>query len=102
MDRHTRPIQYALLPLSVGAAAEICGRLRLTGRASARVNNVVMTNGAVDKAGLAELQDELRSLLNQWDPIGICDELLGFPPDEYDCLIGPLDKTGPSRRPRQP
>jgi hypothetical protein len=32
-----------------------------------------------------------RSVL--WDPIGIYDEHLDFPPDEYDCLIGsPLTK----------
>jgi hypothetical protein len=29
--------------------------------------------------------DELRSLLNQWDPIGCAP-----PPDEYDCLLLPL------------
>src|ERR1700685_1922970 len=38
----------------------------------------------------SRLQDELRYLLNRWDPIGIYDEQLNFPPDEYDCLIGPL------------
>lgn len=40
--------------------------------------------------GLAALQDELRYLLNRWDPIGVYDQLLDFPPDEYDCLLGPL------------
>jgi hypothetical protein len=39
---------------------------------------------------LAGLQAELRYLLNRWDPIGVYDESLNFPPDEYDCLIGPL------------
>ncbi|MGW5261533.1 hypothetical protein ACWEQG_11180 [Microbispora sp. NPDC004025] len=39
-----------------------------------------------------DLQDELRFLLNRWDPIGVYDEELNFPPDEYDCLIGPLLK----------
>lgn len=29
--------------------------------------------------------EELRSLLNQWDPIGCAP-----PPDEYDCLLLPL------------
>lgn len=29
-------------------------------------------------------------MLNRWDPIAIYDEALNFPPDEYDCLIGPL------------
>jgi hypothetical protein len=40
--------------------------------------------------GLADLQEELRCLLNRWDPIGVYDESLGFPADEYDCLNGPL------------
>jgi hypothetical protein len=39
---------------------------------------------------LSALQDELRYLLNRWDPIGVYDESLDFPPDEYDCLLGPL------------
>jgi hypothetical protein len=30
----------------------------------------------------------LRELLNTWDPIGIGPD--GGPPDEYDCLIGPM------------
>jgi hypothetical protein len=51
---------------------------------------LVMTDEAAGKERLAELQDELRYLLNRWDPIGIYDESLDFPPDEYDCLIGPL------------
>jgi hypothetical protein len=38
---------------------------------------------------LAALQDELRYLLNRWDPIGVYEELTSFPPDEYDCLLGP-------------
>jgi hypothetical protein len=29
-------------------------------------------------------------LLNRWDPIGVYDESLDFPADEYDCLIAPL------------
>ncbi|MBQ0983699.1 hypothetical protein KBZ10_04005 [Streptomyces sp. F63] len=28
----------------------------------------------------------LRQLLNEWDPIGVADEV----PDEYDCLLAPL------------
>jgi hypothetical protein len=40
--------------------------------------------------GLSDRQEELRYLLNRWDPIGVYDESLNFPPDEYDCLIGPL------------
>jgi len=51
-----------------------------------RRDNTVMTNAD----GLSDLQQELRYLLNRWDPIGVYDESLDFPPDEYDCLIGPL------------
>ena len=36
---------------------------------------------------LSDLQDELRYLLNHWDPIGIYDEVNDNPPDEYNCLI---------------
>ena len=43
-----------------------------------------------DPSWLATLQDELRYLLNRWDPIGVYDETLNFPPDEYDCMIAPL------------
>jgi hypothetical protein len=35
----------------------------------------------------ADAQADLRSLLNAWDPIGVADDA---PPDEYDCMIGPL------------
>lgn len=28
----------------------------------------------------------LRRLLNEWDPIGVADEV----PDEYDCMLAPL------------
>jgi hypothetical protein len=45
---------------------------------------------AGDLDRMARLQDELRYLLNRWDPIGIYDEVLDLPPDEYDCLIAPL------------
>jgi hypothetical protein len=44
----------------------------------------------VDQDRLSDLQGELRYLLNHWDPIGVYDEALDFPPDEYDCMIGPL------------
>ena len=44
----------------------------------------------IDHNRLSDLQAELRYLLNHWDPLGICDEALDFPPDEYDCLIGPV------------
>jgi hypothetical protein len=48
-----------------------------------------MTEEAAGLEGLSDLQDELRYLLNRWDPIGVYDESLDFPPDEYDCLLGP-------------
>ncbi|MGA5169267.1 MULTISPECIES: hypothetical protein [Streptomyces] len=32
------------------------------------------------------LEDDLRSLLNEWDPIGVADDV----PDEYDCMLAPL------------
>ncbi|CAL9364886.1 hypothetical protein [Streptomyces sp. enrichment culture] len=31
-------------------------------------------------------EDDLRHLLNEWDPLGVADEA----PDEYDCLLVPL------------
>jgi hypothetical protein len=34
--------------------------------------------------------EELRQLLNEWDPIGVYDRTADFPPDEYDCLSAPL------------
>lgn len=39
----------------------------------------------MDKSDWKARIRQLRDLLNEWDPIG-CDG----PPDEYDCLIGPL------------
>ena len=39
---------------------------------------------------LADLESELRYLLNRWDPIGVYDPALDFPPDDYDCLLAPL------------
>ncbi|MFE4633032.1 hypothetical protein ACFRJ1_06590 [Streptomyces sp. NPDC056773] len=32
------------------------------------------------------LENDLRGLLNEWDPIGVADEVR----DEYDCLLAPL------------
>jgi hypothetical protein len=49
-----------------------------------------MTNPEIDQNGLSDLQDELRYLLNRWDPIGVYYESLDFPRDEYDCLIGEI------------
>lgn len=50
----------------------------------------VVTEEALSLESLSALQGELRYLLNRWDPIGIYDEALDFPSDEYDCLLGPL------------
>ncbi|MFG1791207.1 hypothetical protein [Nocardia sp. NPDC049149] len=36
--------------------------------------------------GSVEIEDNLRYLLNQWDPIGVADLV----DDEYECLVGPL------------
>lgn len=33
---------------------------------------------------------EIRSLVNNWDPIGVYDPETNFPADEYDCLEAPL------------
>ena len=49
-----------------------------------------MPNPEIDQNGLSDLQDELRYLLNRWDPIGVYDESLDFARQEYDCLIGPI------------
>jgi len=51
------------------------------------VHNVFMSEPAIGHNMLSDLQDELRYLLNHWDPIGIYDEVNDNPPDEYDCLI---------------
>jgi hypothetical protein len=48
----------------------------------------VVVSSAVVAAALG--QDELRYLLNRRDPIGVYDQEHDSPPDEYDCLIGPL------------
>jgi hypothetical protein len=37
---------------------------------------------------MRERLDELRLLVNEWDPVGLID--LGAPGDEYDCLLGPV------------
>ena len=54
------------------------------------MDNVTVTSQAADQDRLAWLQDELRYLLNRWDPIGIYDEARDSPAGEYDCLIAPL------------
>jgi hypothetical protein len=40
-----------------------------------------VTEEAARLEGLSALQDELRYLLNRWDPIGVYDESLAFPPE---------------------
>ncbi len=44
--------------------------------------------GPCDDAGVwaAEIEDNLKYLLNQWDPVGVADLV----DDEYECLIVPL------------
>ncbi|MEU6234941.1 hypothetical protein [Kitasatospora sp. NPDC047058] len=42
-------------------------------------------------------ENDLRRLLNEWDPIGVADDA----PDEYDCMLAPLlarlhSGTGPA------
>ena len=32
--------------------------------------------------------NELRGRMNAWDPLGLIDA--GAPPDEYECVVGPL------------
>jgi len=34
----------------------------------------------------ASTENDLRRLLNEWDPIGVADEVR----DEYDCMLAPL------------
>jgi hypothetical protein len=50
----------------------------------------LVTDEVTRSAKLSALQDELPYLLNRWDRIRVYDESLGFPPEEYDCLLGPL------------
>ena len=56
----------------------------------ARETISAVTEEAPSPQDLGALQDELRYMLNRWDPIGVYDEALNLPPDEYDCLLGPL------------
>jgi len=39
-----------------------------------------------DRNRIADLQTQLRHLLNRWDPIGVADLV----DDEYDCMLGPV------------
>lgn len=54
------------------------------------MQNVCVTDPQIDHGKVADLRGELRYLLNRWDPVGIYDEETDVPPDEYDCLIGPI------------
>ena len=77
------------LPLIARSASHACvgqGYLASAGI----VDNVVVAEEPDRPEGLCALQDELRYLLNRWDPIGVYDESLDFPPDEYNCLLGPV------------
>jgi hypothetical protein len=40
---------------------------------------------------------ELRSLMNDWDPIGLIEA--GAPADEYECVVGPLLRMLEERAP---
>jgi len=44
---------------------------------------------ALSKRELRERSSQLRSLMCEWDPIGVMSEP-DWPRDEYDCLVGPL------------
>jgi hypothetical protein len=61
--------------------------------------NVCMTDPPIDHDSLADLTGELRYLLTRWDPIGIYNEALDFPPDEHDFLIAQPDQAGARRQP---
>jgi hypothetical protein len=38
------------------------------------------------RSGTDAIENGLRHLLNEWDPIGVADEVQ----DEYDCMLAPL------------
>jgi hypothetical protein len=38
-----------------------------------------------------DLLAEVRALVWDWDPVGLAS--LGSPPDEYDCLVGPISSA---------
>jgi hypothetical protein len=42
----------------------------------------------LEKQELRTRWRELRTLVNEWDPIGLIAD--GAPPDEYECVVGPL------------
>jgi hypothetical protein len=59
-------------------------------RANAADELDLAEHGHLESNVLADLNWELRHILNLWDPIGIYDEKTDYPPDEYDCMIAPL------------
>ncbi len=42
----------------------------------------------IEKQELRKRWAELRTLVNEWDPIGLIEA--GAPVDEYECIVGPL------------
>jgi hypothetical protein len=42
----------------------------------------------IEKHELRQRWAQLRSLINEWDPIGLIEA--GSPNDEYECIVGPL------------
>lgn len=47
-----------------------------------------MTTVRLEKQALRRRWRELRTLVNEWDPLGLIS--VGCPEDEYECLVGPL------------
>ena len=43
----------------------------------------------LSRSELRQRYDELRTLVNRWDPIGVMEDP-SWPRDEYDCLVGPV------------
>jgi hypothetical protein len=89
------PAQRTAMPRTVRSTRPACRTWPSTpwvraGRSSgSRTMSVVTEEAPGLESRRPALQDELRYLLNRWDPIGVYDELLDCPPDEYDCLLGP-------------
>jgi hypothetical protein len=44
---------------------------------------------ALSKRELSERSSQLRSLMHEWDPIGVMSDP-DWPRDEYECLVGPV------------
>ena len=52
----------------------------------------------LEKHDLRQRWAELRSLVNEWDPIGLIED--GAPVDEYECVVGPLLRMLEERAPQ--